>query len=148
MAILTPREIMDRVRTQAERSGAAEAETYLEVVRFREVRVRQREIELIQQSAIQGLGLRVYRDHRMGFMYTTDLRAPVLEEIVNRTIALAGEATPRDENKLPDEIPPQTQELEIYDEAVAAMPPADQLALARAAEENAFARDKIGRAHV
>lgn len=142
MATLTPREIMDRVRTQAERSGAAEAETYLEVVRSREVRVRQREIELIQQSAIKGLGLRVYRDHRMGFMYTTDLRAPVLDEIVNRTIALAGEATPRDENKLPDEIPPQTQELEIYDEAVAAMPPADQIALARAAEENAFARDK------
>ena len=142
MANLTPREIMERVRTQAERSGAAEAETYLEVVRSREVRVRQREIELIQQSAIQGLGLRVYRDHRMGFMYTTDLRAPVLDEIVNRTIALAGEATPRDENKLPDEIPPQTQELEIYDEAVAALKPADQIALARAAEENAFARDK------
>lgn len=142
MATLTPREIMDRVRTQAERSGAAEAETYLEVVRSREVRIRQREVELIQQSAILGLGLRVYRDHRMGFMYTTDLRAPVLDEIVNRTIALAGEATPRDENKLPDEIPPQTQELEIYDDAVAAMQPADQIALARAAEENAFARDK------
>lgn len=142
MATLTPQEIMDRVRTQAERSGAAEAEAYLEVVRFREVRVRQREIEVIQQSAIKGLGLRVYRDHRMGFMYTTDLRTPVLDEIVNRTIALAGEATPRDENKLPDEIPPQTQELEIYDDSVASMQAADQIALARAAEENAFARDK------
>jgi len=142
MAILTPKEIMDRVRSQAERSGAAEAETYLEVVRFREVRVRQREIELLQQSAIQGLGLRIYRDRRMGFMYTTDMRAPVLDEMVNRTIALAGEATPRDENKLPDEIPPQTQELEIYDDAVARLTPPDQIALARAAEENAFARDK------
>jgi len=142
MATLTPQEIMDRVRTQAERSGAAEAETYLDVVTFREVRVRQREIELIQQSAIKGLGLRVYRDHRMGFMYTTDLRTPVLDEIVNRTIALAGEATPRDENKLPEEIPPPTQELEIYDPSVAGMQLADQIALARAAEENAFARDK------
>jgi PmbA protein len=142
MATLTPREIMDRVRTQAERSGVAEAETYLEVVTFREVRVRQREIELIQQSAIKGLGLRVYRDQRMGFLYTTDLRQPVLDEIVNRTIALAGEATPRDENKLPDEIPPPMQELEIHDASVASMPPADQIALARAAEENAFARDR------
>jgi PmbA protein len=142
MATLTPRELMDRVRTQAERSGAAEAETYVEVIRFREVRVRQREIELIQQSSIQGLGLRVFRDRRMGFLYTTDLRPPVLDEIVNRTIALAGAASPRDENKLPEEILPPQQDLEILDESIPAMQPGDLVQLARAAEENAFAKDK------
>lgn len=139
---IVPRELMERVRTNAERSGAAQAETYLEIAHFTEVRVRQREVELVQQSVIQGMGLRVFRDRRMGFMYTTDLRAPVLDEIVTRTIALAAQATPRDENKISEEPAPAALELEIGDPNVLRLGPADLTALARAAEENAFAQDK------
>lgn len=133
---------IERVRILAERSGAAEAETYFEFITLAEVRVRDREVELIQQSAITGLGLRVLRDRRMGFMYTTDLRRTVVDELVNRTIALAGEATPRDENKLPDQIFPPQSNLEIFDDVIAAMKPEDLIPLARALEENAIAQDK------
>jgi PmbA protein len=133
---------IERVRILAERSGAAEAETYFEFITLAEVRVRDREVELIQQSAITGLGLRVLRDRRMGFMYTTDLRRTVVDELVNRTISLAGEATPRDENKLPDQIFPPQSNLEIFDDVIAAMKPEDLIPLARALEENAIAQDK------
>ena len=132
---------MQRVRTNAERSGAAQAETFLEIAHFTEVRVRQREVELVQQSIIQGLGLRVFRDRRMGFMYTTDLRAPVLDEIVTRTIALAAEATLRDENRSPKRALPRRWRWR------STIPPCSgwalrALRLARAAEDNAFAHDK------
>ncbi|MGH7681286.1 MAG: TldD/PmbA family protein [Candidatus Eiseniibacteriota bacterium] len=136
------RDEIERVRILAERSGAAEAETYFEFITLAEVRVHDREVELIRQSAITGLGLRVLRDRKMGFMYTTDLRRTVVDELVNRTIALAGEATPRDENKLPDQIFPPQSNLEIYDDAIAAMKPEDLIPLARALEENAIAQDK------
>jgi len=136
------RDEIERVRILAERSGAAEAETYFEFITLAEVRVRDREVELVQQSAITGLGLRVLRDRRMGFMYTTDLRRTVVDELVNRTIALAGEATPRDENKLPDQIFPPQSNLEIYDDAIAAMKVEDLIQLARTLEENAIAQDK------
>lgn len=142
MATLPPKDLMERVRTNAERAGASEAETYLEIVRFTEVRVRQREVELVQQSSIRGLGLRVFRDRRMGFMYTTDLRTPVLDEIVNRTIALAAQASPRDENKLTEEILPTLPDLEIYDDSIPALRPEDLTDRARSAEQNAFARDR------
>jgi predicted Zn-dependent protease len=66
MPISTPRETLERVRTLAERSGAAEVETYFEFVTFAEARVREREVELVQQSAITGLGLRVLRDRKWG----------------------------------------------------------------------------------
>jgi PmbA protein len=141
MPALTSREIMDRVRTLAERSGAAQAETYLETVRFTEVRVRQREVELVRQSAIQGLGLRVFRDRRMGFMFTTDVRPQVLDEMVTRTVTLAGEASPRDENKISEETAPAVLDLEIHDDSVLRMSPEDLTVLARSAEENAFAQD-------
>ncbi len=142
MAQSSPQETLERVRVFAERSGAAEAETFFEFVTFAEVRVREREVELIQQSAIAGLGLRVLRDRRMGFLYTTDLRRTVLDELVSRTIALAGEASPRDENKLPDLTFPPEGNLEIYDPAIAAMRPESLIPLARSLEENAFAHDK------
>jgi len=142
MPSFEPRELMQRVRTNAERSGAAQAETFLEIAHFTEVRVRQREVELVQQSIIQGLGLRVFRDRRMGFMYTTDLRAPVLDEIVTRTIALAAEATPRDENRISEEGAPAALMLEIHDPSVLRMGTPELTALARAAEDNAFAHDK------
>ena len=136
------KEEIERVRILAERSGAAEAETYFEFVTIAEARVRDREVELIQQSAITGLGLRVLRDRKMGFMYTTDLRRTVVDELVNRTIAMAGEATPRDENKLPDQIFPPQGNLDIFDDAIVAMKPENLIPLARAMEENAIAQDK------
>lgn len=142
MATFAPRPLMERVRTNAERSGAAQAETFLEVAHFTEVRVRQREVELVQQSVIQGLGLRVFRDRRMGFLYTTDLRTQVLDEMVTRTIALAAEATPRDENKISEEPAPAALMLEIDDPSVLRMGPENLTALARTAEENAFAHDR------
>ncbi|HEY6221862.1 MAG TPA: TldD/PmbA family protein [Candidatus Eisenbacteria bacterium] len=138
----TMQETLERVRTLAERSGAAEAETYFEFITLAEARVREREVELIQQSAITGLGLRVLRDRKMGFLYTTDLRRNIIDELVLRTIALADQATPRDENKLPDQAFPPQGNLEIYDAAIAAMRPEQLIPLARSLEENALARDQ------
>ena len=135
-------DLAERIRIQAERSGAQEAESYLETSTTTEVRIRQGQIELLQQAGVQGLGLRVFRDHRMGFLYTTDLRETVLTELVNRTLALTNEATPRDENKLPDFPAASQTDLEIYDPAVVQLRPEDLTRLARASEESAFAQDK------
>lgn len=142
MPIPNPKETLERIRTLAERSGAAEAETYFEFVTFAEARVREREVELVQQSAITGFGLRVLRDRKMGFLYTTDLRRTVLDELVVRTIALAAQATPRDENKLPDQTYLPLGNLDIEDPRIAQMKPEDLIPLARSIEDNALAHDK------
>jgi PmbA protein len=135
-------DLADKIRVQAERSGAQEAETYLETNTTTEVRIRQGQIELLSQSVVQGLGLRVFRDRRMGFLYTTDLRDTVLTELVNRTLGLTNEATPREENKLSEYLSSSQSDLEIYDPAVAQQRPEDLVRLARAAEQSAFAQDK------
>ncbi len=138
-----PQEVLEQVRTMAERSGAAEAETFFEFVRFVEVRYREGEVELLQQSGITGLGLRVLRDGKMGFLYTTNLNRTVLDELVVRTIALAAQATPRDENKLPDQsFPPQTS-LEIEDPTADRITPQDLIVLAKTLEDNAMLVNKV-----
>ena len=78
MPNFTPQEILDRVRNLAQRSGAAEAEAYLEIANFTEARVRQTEVEYLTQSAIQGLGVRVFVDRKVGFSYTSDIRPNVI----------------------------------------------------------------------
>jgi PmbA protein len=142
MATLTPREILDRVRDLAQRSGAAEAEAYLEIVNVTEARVRQGEVEFLGQSAVQGLGVRVFVDRKVGFSYTTDLRPNIMDEVVRRTIGLSALNASRDENRLPDEQLPALPELELYDPAVAVLRTADLIALARKCEDHAFAADK------
>jgi PmbA protein len=135
-------DLAEKVRIQAERSGAQEAETYLESSTTTEVRIRQGQIELLQQSAVQGLGLRVFRDRRMGFLYTTDLRETVLNELVNRTLSLTNQATPRDENKIAEYLAVSQTDLELHDPAVVQLRPEDLVRFARVAEESAFAQDK------
>jgi PmbA protein len=133
---------IERVRTLAESSGAAEAEAYFEFITIGEARVREREVEAIQQSAITGFGLRVLRDRKMGFLYTTDLTRVVIDELVRRTIALADAATPRDENKLPEQLFPPQGNLEIYDDQIAAMRPEQLIPMARSLEDSALAKDQ------
>ena len=142
MPAFTPQEILVRVRELAARSGAAEVEVYLELANFTEARVRQTEVEYLVQSATQGLGFRVFVDRKVGFSYTTDIRPNIVDELVRRTIALASQNSPRDENRLPDEQLPLLTNLEIYDEAIEALRPADMIDLARKTEGQAFAADK------
>src|SRR5207247_1778318 len=52
MAQTSIQETLERIRTLAERSGAAEAETYYEFITLAEARVREREVELIEENAI------------------------------------------------------------------------------------------------
>src|SRR5882672_8471609 len=125
-------DLAEKMRVQAERSGAQEAETYIESSTTTEVRVRQGQIELLQQSIVQGIGLRVFRDRRMGFLYTTDLRDNVLTELVNRTHALTNQATPRDENKISEFLSVTQTNLETYDDAIAALRPEDLIRMSKA----------------
>ena len=135
-------DLAEKIRVQAERSGAQEAESYLETSTTTEARIRSGQIELLQQSVVQGIGLRVFRDQRMGFLYTTDLRDTVLTELVNRTLTLTNQATPRDENRLPEFLTVSQTDLEILDPAVGNLRSDDLVGMARAAEQSAFAQDK------
>lgn len=142
MPVIDPVEFIERIKVRAEASGAAEAEVYGEVVTTNEVRLRDKEVELLQQSALRGVGLRVLRDSKTGFMYTTDFQPSIINELILRTIALASQASPREEVRLPNEPFPAQRLLEIADDAIPPMAPEDLISFARAAEQNAIARDK------
>jgi PmbA protein len=142
MATATPADFIERIRVIAQNSGAQEVEVFAEVTTINEVRIRGHEVELLQQSVLNGVGLRVLRDSKIGFMYTTDYEPADINELILRTVALAAEATPREENRFPNQPLPAQGFLDIYDDTIPPMTPLDLVPIARAVEQGAIASDK------
>jgi PmbA protein len=142
MPTADPAEFVERVRVIAQNSGAVEAEVYAEVSTINEIRIRDRQVVLLQQSTITGFGLRVVRDSKIGFMYTTDFEPADVNELILRTIALAAQATPQDENRFQNQPLPAQGLLDIYDDSIAKLTIADLTSVGRTIEQAALGADK------
>jgi len=96
------RELLAKKLVQrARRRGAQQAEALVEIGRRSSVRVRNGEIEDLTQATSKGVGLRVLKNKRLGFAFTSDFQPASLEAFVDRALALADEAAPDPDNGLP-----------------------------------------------
>ncbi len=77
--------LAENIVKKALKFGADEAEVYLENKRRFEIRVRNREIETVIQTISKGLGLRVFKENKPGFSYTSDFSEQSLEEFTRKT---------------------------------------------------------------
>lgn len=132
-----------KVVERARRKGANEAEAFLEISRESSVKVRDGEVEDLTQATSKGLGLRVFVDGRMGFSYTSDFEPARMDDFVCRAVALAKVAAPNPHNGLPSrrDFKARNQELDLYDEKVAALSSEWKLASALAMERAGKAVD-------
>jgi PmbA protein len=130
------------VVAMARKAGAHEADVMLQTSTEFNVQVRKGEVETLTQSGSKGLGLRVFVDGRMGFAATSDFDLPVLERLVESTVALASVADRKAENGLPDTPAPEPRpELKIYDPTIESLPIDQKIAMAKQCEAAAYAAD-------
>jgi PmbA protein len=97
--MLTPtqaRDIAMSLVDQARRGGASAADAMLVSGRSTSVQVRLGELEDVSRSEDQEIGLRVFVGQRSATVASSDLRAPALDALVERAVAMAREA-PEDE---------------------------------------------------
>lgn len=140
----------------AMRSGADEAEVYLQTGDEFSVNVRLKEVETLTQAASKGLGLRVFVDKRMAFASTTDFGGEVISDMVKTTVQLAKSASRDRFNGLPDPGSPRitpdqvrggagrpgvVPQLDLFDPSIADMPTDRKIEVARETENAAFAYD-------
>src|SRR4051812_35880350 len=85
----------------ARKAGATEADAYAERTRDASVRVRDGEVEQLEQASSKGIGLRVITGQRLGFAYGTDLSKDGLKQLAEKAIALAKGAAKDPANGLP-----------------------------------------------
>jgi PmbA protein len=83
--------------------GADAAEVYLQAGRSLSVRVRNGEVETVQEAASQGVGFRVFVAGKMAFSNCNDLRNESLDNALSRAIEFARSTTADENNVLPTE---------------------------------------------
>ncbi len=93
----------ERYVAECLKKGADAAEVYVESVRRLSVRVRNGEIETVQEAASRGAGFRVFVKGAMAFASSNDLGEKACREAIERAVAFARITTPDPANVLPDD---------------------------------------------
>lgn len=139
--IMDYQEFAQDVVTAAMRTGAEEAEVFLQTGDEFSVTVRKGAVETVTQAGSKGLGLRVFVDKRMAFASTTDFGKEAVGDMVKTAVQLAKSASRDRYNGLPDVSLGVAQHLDLYDSAVPEIPADRKIELAKEAEKAAFDYD-------
>jgi PmbA protein len=137
-------ELLSDIITSALKRGATEAEVIaLETTEF-SVDVRLGEVETLEESASRGLGLRVIYEGRQASASTSDTQPKALEKLVADAVEMA-RLTSVDEAAV---LPSRAEfagdfnvDLQLYDEAIAALPTEHKIDMAKAGEDAARSFD-------
>jgi PmbA protein len=105
--------------------------------------IRLRQIENLKEAASKVLGLRVFLGTRSASSYSSDFSPSSLNQLVERTLAMARVTSEDPANGLPDasQLGRYTGDLKLYSPDLAALSTEDRIALARRAEEAALSAD-------
>ncbi len=134
--------LAENIVKRALKYGADEAEVYLENGRMFELSVRNGDVENVKQAASKGLGLRVYKENKPGFSYTSDFSEQSLEEFTKKTVQLSLVADPQPWNALPDFKEGKIQDLDLYDPYISEIESEKKIKIAKEVERISLAYDK------
>lgn len=137
--------VAERAVHHAVRAGAQQADALIEDSTEFRSDVHDGRLENLKQARSRGLGLRVLVDHKAALVYTSDFRDDALRDLASRGVALARQSTSDEFAGLAEGPlkPTQAEEpLQLYDEAVPALPTAKKIDMAIEMERVAKTYDK------
>jgi len=124
------------------KKGAEAAEVYLESGRNLSLRVRNGEIETVQESALRGVGFRLFVKGKMAFSSCNNLSESSLDEAIASAVEYAKHTTPDDNNILPDE--QGITEVEgLYDPKISQVPMEKKIEIIKKVEKLAMKDPRI-----
>ena len=119
-----------------------EAEAFVNVGQNTSVNVDRGEVEKLSQAGSKGMGVRVVRDGRMGYAYTSDFGASSIGKTIEAAVTLADVADGDEYRSLPAPQPLPEDDLEVYDQAIVELPIGRKVEMARRIEKAAFRYDE------
>ncbi|MGH9765870.1 MAG: TldD/PmbA family protein, partial [Blastocatellia bacterium] len=137
------RELLSDIVNQAIRRGATDAEAVgLETTEFH-VEVRLGEVEKLQEAASRGVGLRVLYQGRQASSSTSDVSPQAIDELISSAVEMAKLTSVDEAATLParEELATASDDLGLYDTAIAELPTERKIEIARSAEEAARGAD-------
>jgi PmbA protein len=122
-----------QVVEKAQKSGADLSEAYIINSKELTIEVREQTVENLKLAEERGLGLRVFKDGRMGFAYSADLTSLAIEEVIREALANSRQTTVDPGNALPGAAVRYPQ-LNLYDPAIRQAAVESKIEMARAVE--------------
>lgn len=129
------------VVAKAKKMGAGEAEAFLVNSKDLTIDVRDNQVETMKLAEDRGLGVRIINDNRVGFAYTSDLNAGVVDDIIRQAAANSEKTTADKYNKLPPG-GEQYPELDLFDPEIHRATVEGKIELAKSMEQVARAADR------
>lgn len=133
--------LCDDIIKYALKNGADEVEVYIESGRESEIGTRLEKLEKLKEATSQGLGLRIFKNKRLGFAYTSDFSEKNIKEFIIKTIELSDETTQDEFNSLPEpsfDIP----ELDLFDPKVEQVETSWKIDACKRMEKTMFGYDR------
>ncbi len=122
--------------------GADEAEVYIESGRGLSIRVRNGELEILQEAGAHGVGFRVFVQKRMGFSSCNDFSDKALEAYIQASVRFAKNTTPDENNVLPDD-KGITKVGKLYDPQISQTPMEEKIKMVKKVEKLAMKDARI-----
>ncbi|MBZ0155746.1 MAG: TldD/PmbA family protein [Alphaproteobacteria bacterium] len=113
------KEFVEKLVGKALDTGADEAEVYLRTVRRLGIEVRDRKVDTLESSVTRGYCVRVIRDKRVGFSYSTD--PGEADSVAERAVEASKYTEPDEFAGLPSSFSPPPGPGGIYDDAIASL---------------------------
>jgi len=135
-------DVCEQLVKLAKKAGASDSEAYAERTRESSVKVRDGNVEELQQATSKGVGLRVFSAGRLGFAYGTDFSKEGLRGLAQSAVSLAKGAAKDQFNELPRGGQLGRGPEGEYDPAIEDIDPAWKLRAAHAAERAAGQVDR------
>lgn len=135
--------LLDKLLADAKIGGAQQAETFAVSSKTLRIDILDQKIESSDELKEMGLGLRVIKDQKMGFAFTSDLSDHSLDELVDQALHNSRHSVTDEYLQLPS--PAQFIEAQVqtfYDPEITSLPLEQKIELAKKLESSAYAYDE------
>lgn len=130
------RDLAANVVQKARQMGADQSEAFLIKSKDLTIDVSNGSVETLKLAEDRGLGVRVFRNCRIGFAYTSDLGQTAVDEIINQALANSDKTSPDEYNYMPKPGGQYTN-LELFDPEIEKISVEEKIDIARNIEKKA-----------
>lgn len=132
-------DFVNRLLDTAYSKGVDQAEVYLKISKNLNIDVKEQRIDSIEKSLTSGYCLRIIKDNRLGFSYSTDFKD--IDRVIKSAISASDYSEPDPYLDLPSSIKP-TSIPAIYDPSISSLSEDDAINLVMDIEKAAIREDK------
>lgn len=134
-------EIVKSITSKAIKKGADECDVFISIDEEFSTTIKDGEIESLKQAINHGLGIRIFKDKKIGFAYTTDFSNFAIEKTIDEAISLARNSMPEPDNELPKTENNIQAQIKTFDPAIFSISVEQKIKIAKEIENIAKSFD-------